>query len=58
MILVEQDLKRAMAAASRTICMLEGASRSRGRRASLTREEVTQAYFGLRGGRRHGSAPT
>ncbi len=31
MILVEQDLKRAMSMASRTICMLEGASPSKGR---------------------------
>jgi branched-chain amino acid transport system ATP-binding protein len=51
MILVEQDLKRAMAAASRTICMLEGAVAIEGLTGSLTREQVTQAYFGLRGGR-------
>ena len=51
MILVEQDLKRAMAAASRTICMLEGAVAIEGPTGSLTREQVTQAYFGLRAGR-------
>ena len=48
MVLVEQDLKRAMAAASRTICMLEGAIAIEGPTSSLTREEVTEAYFGLR----------
>ena len=51
MILVEQDLKRAMAAASRTMCMLEGAVAIEGPTGSLTREQVTQAYFGLRAGR-------
>ena len=48
MILVEQDLKRAMSMASRTICMLEGAIAIEGPTKSLTREEVTEAYFGLR----------
>jgi branched-chain amino acid transport system ATP-binding protein len=48
MLLVEQDLKRAMAAARRTICMLEGAIAIEGPTNSLTREEVTEAYFGLR----------
>jgi branched-chain amino acid transport system ATP-binding protein len=47
-VIVEQDLKRAMAMASRTICMLEGAIAIEGRTDALTREEVTQAYFGLR----------
>jgi branched-chain amino acid transport system ATP-binding protein len=47
-ILVEQDLKRAMAMASRTICMLEGAIAIEGPTSSLTREDVTKAYFGLR----------
>jgi branched-chain amino acid transport system ATP-binding protein len=48
MIVVEQDLRRAMATASRTICMLEGAIAIEGRTRDLTREDVTQAYFGLR----------
>ncbi len=47
-ILVEQDLRRAMATASRTICMLEGAIAIEGPTSTLTREAVTQAYFGLR----------
>jgi branched-chain amino acid transport system ATP-binding protein len=48
MLLVEQDLKRAMAIASRAICMLEGLIAIEGLTATLTREEVTEAYFGLK----------
>jgi branched-chain amino acid transport system ATP-binding protein len=48
MLLVEQDLKRAMSTASRTICMLEGAIAIEGPTRTLTREQVTEAYFGLR----------
>ena len=48
MLLVEQDLKRAMATASRAICMLEGAIAIEGPTSALTREQVTEAYFGLR----------
>jgi branched-chain amino acid transport system ATP-binding protein len=47
-VLVEQDLKRAMGMASRTICMLEGAVAIEGRTEALTREAVTEAYFGMR----------
>ena len=47
MLLVEQDLKRAMATASRAICMLEGAVAIEGPTGSLSREQVTEAYFGL-----------
>ena len=55
-VLVEQDLRRAMAMASRTICMLEGAIAIEGPTSALTREEVTEAYFGLRRGAGHGGA--
>ena len=48
MLLVEQDLKRAMATASRAICMLEGAIAIEGPTSALTREQVTEAYFGLK----------
>ena len=48
MVLVEQDLKRAMAMSDRTICMLEGAVAIEGPTRSLTKEQVTQAYFGLK----------
>jgi branched-chain amino acid transport system ATP-binding protein len=47
MLLVEQDLKRAMATASRAICMLEGAVAIEGPTSALSRQEVTEAYFGL-----------
>ena len=49
-VLVEQDLTRAMAMSSRTICMLEGAVAIEGATSELTRETVTAAYFGLRRG--------
>ena len=46
-ILVEQDLKRATSVASRVICMLEGRLVLEGG-SELTREQITEAYFGLR----------
>ncbi|MDQ0473914.1 ABC transporter ATP-binding protein [Labrys wisconsinensis] len=49
-ILVEQDLKRALAVADRVICMLEGWSVLEARARDVTREQVTDAYFGLRRG--------
>ena len=47
-LLVEQDLARAMAFADRVLCMLEGRLVLEGARGELTRERVTDAYFGLR----------
>jgi branched-chain amino acid transport system ATP-binding protein len=47
-LLVEQDLGRALHVASRVVCMLEGRMVLEGRAADLTREQVTEAYFGLR----------
>jgi branched-chain amino acid transport system ATP-binding protein len=46
-VLVEQDLARAMRVASRVVCMLEGRLVLEGRADDLTRERVTEAYFGL-----------
>ncbi len=46
-ILVEQDLNRALRVAGRVICILEGRIALEGRAADLTREQVTAAYFGL-----------
>jgi branched-chain amino acid transport system ATP-binding protein len=46
-VLVEQDLSRALRVAGRVICMLEGKIALEGAAADLTRELVTQAYFGL-----------
>jgi branched-chain amino acid transport system ATP-binding protein len=47
-ILVEQDLSRAMAVADRVLCMLEGRIVLERSKADVSREEITQAYFGLR----------
>ena len=46
-IVVEQDLGRAMSVADRVICMLEGEIVLEGRADSLSREEIIGAYFGL-----------
>jgi branched-chain amino acid transport system ATP-binding protein len=47
LLLVEQDLARALQVATRVACMLEGRIVLEGAAARLTREEVTAAYFGL-----------
>jgi branched-chain amino acid transport system ATP-binding protein len=47
-VLVEQDLTRAMRAATRVICMLEGSIVLEGLSRDLSRDQVTEAYFGLR----------
>jgi branched-chain amino acid transport system ATP-binding protein len=47
-VLVEQDLSRAMGVATRLFCMLEGRIVLEGAGDELTREQVTEAYFGLR----------
>jgi branched-chain amino acid transport system ATP-binding protein len=47
-LLVEQDLSRALGAATRVVCMLEGRLVLEGRADELSREQVTEAYFGLR----------
>ena len=48
-ILVEQDLSRAMRFATRIICMLEGQFVLDRTMQDVTREEITMAYFGKRG---------
>jgi len=55
-LLVEQDLARAMAVADRVVCMLEGRIVLEGRTGQLTREQVTEAYFGLSRSRNGGPA--
>ena len=54
-ILVEQDLGRALAVANRVICMLEGRIVLEGLARQFTREQVTEAYFGLGNSRRTAS---
>ncbi len=49
-VLVEQDLSRVMRIASRVACMLEGRIVLEGKASELTRERITEAYFGLRRG--------
>jgi branched-chain amino acid transport system ATP-binding protein len=49
-VLVEQDLSRAMSVATRIVCMLEGQFVLDRPTQKVTREEITAAYFGKRGG--------
>ena len=46
-VLVEQDVGRALAVSSRVVCMLEGRIVLEGAARDVTREQVTGAYFGL-----------
>jgi len=46
-VLVEQDLTRALGVATRVVCMLEGRLVLEGGAGELSREQVTSAYFGL-----------
>jgi branched-chain amino acid transport system ATP-binding protein len=46
-LLVEQDLKRALSVADRVVCMLEGRLVLEGEGGELTRDQITEAYFGL-----------
>jgi branched-chain amino acid transport system ATP-binding protein len=48
-LLVEQDLTRALRVAGRVICMLEGRVVLEGAAQSLDRDRIVTAYFGLRG---------
>ena len=47
-VLVEQDLNRATSIAQRVVCMLEGQLVLAGSSREFTREQITNAYFGLR----------
>ncbi len=46
-VLVEQDIGRALGVATRVACMLEGRIVLEGSAKDITREQVTEAYFGL-----------
>lgn len=54
--LVEQDLTRALRVANRVICLLEGRVVLEGAAKSLDRDRVVGAYFGLRGRAAGGAA--
>jgi branched-chain amino acid transport system ATP-binding protein len=47
-LLVEQDLKRAMEVAGRVLCMLEGRIVLDAPTSQVNREQITAAYFGIR----------
>jgi branched-chain amino acid transport system ATP-binding protein len=55
-ILVEQDLNRALSVSDKVICMLEGRVALEGPSKGMSRDEVTKAYFGLHG-KSAGSVP-
>ena len=55
-VLVEQDLTRALSVADRVACMLEGQVVLEGAAGELTREQVVEAYFGLGRGGGNGAA--
>jgi branched-chain amino acid transport system ATP-binding protein len=54
LLLVEQDINQALAAADHVSCLLEGRVSLAGRPSELTRDQITSAYFGLAS--RRGSA--
>jgi branched-chain amino acid transport system ATP-binding protein len=47
-VLVEQDIGQALRAADRAYCLLEGRVALQGRSQELTRQQITDAYFGMR----------
>jgi branched-chain amino acid transport system ATP-binding protein len=49
-VLVDQDFTRVGSVADRVVCMLEGRFVLEGESSKLTREQITDAYFGLRRG--------
>ena len=49
-VLVDQDFTRVSKIADRIVCMLEGRFVLEGKSSELSREQITQAYFGLRRG--------
>jgi len=46
-VLVEQDVTRALAAADRAYCLLEGRVSLEGDTSALSRDRIVQAYFGI-----------
>ena len=46
-IIIEQDVGRALAAASRVYCLQEGRVKLAGSTATLSRQQITEAYFGV-----------
>ena len=46
-IIVEQDITKALSVSSRVYCLQEGRVSLEGRSDSISREEITRAYFGV-----------
>ena len=46
-VIIEQDITRALSSASRVYCLQEGRVKLSGRTDELTRQQITQAYFGV-----------
>jgi branched-chain amino acid transport system ATP-binding protein len=46
-VLVEQDVATAQQVSQRVVCFQEGRVALQGRSDALTREQITQAYFGI-----------
>ena len=57
-VLVEQDLSRAISVADRVICMLEGRVVLEGAASETSRQSITDAYFGLHRSRQPGGQAT
>ena len=47
LLIVEQDVQLAMQVSSRVVCLQEGKVSLEGRSGELTREQISQAYFGV-----------
>lgn len=47
LLIVEQDVQLAMQMSSRVVCLQEGAVSLEGQSGELTREQISQAYFGI-----------
>ena len=54
-IIVEQDLSRALGVADRVICMLEGQIVLEGKASDFSRDQIVDAYFGLHGAKPEGA---
>lgn len=47
LVIVEQDIRQAMAVSDRVYCLREGRVALEGRPSSLSRDQITKAYFGV-----------
>ena len=56
LMIVEQDIVQALSAAQQVYCLQEGRVVLEGSAASLTRESIAAAYFGVRSAHGHGAA--